>query len=714
MSQSSFNFSKAMRIPITGSAPKSRVAIPNETRMRFPVWLLAILLAIVTAAIYWPTTEHGFVYDDEGYVVNNVHVTGGLTLENIRWALVSGYIANWHPVTWLSHMLDCQLFGLNPFGHHLVNVLLHALNTILVFLFLRSLTGSPWRSFMVAALFGWHPLHVESVAWVAERKDVLSTLFGLLALIFYARYARHPDAVNQKSEPRNGFFNFRPSYDYWISLFFFGAGLMSKPMLVTWPFVMLLLDFWPLARFNSGHVWRLVKEKIPFFALAATASVVTFMAQSHGKAVVSLETIPVGIRMGNALISYCNYLGKLFWPTNMAVLYPFPGCLLFWKVLMAGSLLLGVSALLFKQRQQFPFLLMGWLWFCGTLVPVIGLVQVGTQAMADRYTYVPSLGLFILVVWGVSEWTRHWRYQAIVLSVAGTMALILCLVVTRQQIGYWQDSESLFRHALAVTGNNLNAHYNLGSALDKKGKIDEAIRQYQEDIRLKPDDFEAHNNLGADLVKQGQTDEAVGQYQEAIRLKPDYAEAHNNLGLVLVNKGQIDEAVGQYQEAIRLKPDLAEAHHNLGLMLYKRGAIDEAASQFQLAIRFKPDYAEAYYSLGIILGKEGQVEAAISDYQEAIRLKPNYAEAHYNLGNALFKNAQIDEAASQYQETIRWEPDNAEAHNNLGVICFKQRKTDEAISQFKEATRLKPDYTQAQNNLAKALEKTNGLRPASD
>ena len=695
-----------MRMPAfkSNSVP-TREANYEVSQLRFPVWLMVALLALVTIAIYWPTMGHGFVYDDEQYVIKNPHVTSGLTLGNIRWALGSNYAANWHPVTWISHMVDCQLFGLKPLGHHLTNVLLHTLNTILVFLWLRSLTGSLWRSFTVAALFGWHPMHVESVAWVAERKDVLSTGFGLLALVFYARYARSSEANNQNSKTSILWGDFRLTKDYWFSLLFFVLGLMSKPMLVTWPFVLLLLDFWPLARFNSGDFWPLVKEKIPFFVFATAGCFATFVAQKHGGAVVSVESLPLGVRSGNGLISYASYLEKLAWPNDMAALYPMPQYLLIWKVIFVGVFLLGISALLFVQRQKYPFLLMGWLWYCGTLVPVIGLVQVGSQAMADRYTYIPSLGVFILAVWGVCELICRWRYQVAVLSVMGVIVIILCVMLTRRQIGYWQDGETLFQHTLAVTKDNSIAHFNLGYALDEKGQINDAISQYQEAIRLNPKDAEAHNNLGAELDKKGQTDGAINEYLESIRLELDYAEPHNNLGLILYKKGKIEAAARHFQVAIQLEPDFADPHYNLGNVFFKLDQIDKAVSQYQAAIRLKPDYAEGHYNLGVALGRVGQTAAAIRQYQEATRLKPDYAEAYYNLGNTFFKLAQIDEAINQFQEVIRLEPDNAEAHNNLGIAFYAKKRIDEAISQFREALRLKPEYGQAQINLERALEK---------
>jgi tetratricopeptide (TPR) repeat protein len=569
----------------------TEASVPVMAWSRCSVWLLAVLLMLVTLALYWPALSHDFVdYDDQDYVTSNAHVQSGLTLESIKWAFSSPVVSNWHPLTMLSHMLDCQLYGLKPWGHHLTSVLLHAVNTVLVFLFLRGLTGAKWRSMLVAAVFGFHPLHVESVAWVAERKDVLSTLFWMLTLWTYALHVEKSKGPG----PRSKVF-------YVLALFFFMLGLMSKAMLVTLPFVLLLLDYWPLERFKPGQVWQLVREKIPFFALAAVASVVAYVEQQHSGAMKTVEALPLGERAGNALISYCRYLGKLFWPTDLAIFYPHPGYWPLGEVLLAAALLLGLSVLFYVQRVRHPCLLMGWLWYAGTLVPVIGLVQVGGQSMADRYAYIPSIGLLVMIIWGLYELTQRWRYHELVLSVAGCAAIVLCLGLTRQQLGYWRDSEALFRHALEVTENNYLAHYNLGAALDKKGQIDEAISQYREAIRLKSNYVEAHNNLGTDLGKQGQTDEAFSQFEEAIRLKPDYADAHYNLGVALGMKGQIDEAISQFQEAIRQKPDFAEAHNNLGSALLMKGQIDEAIRQFQEAIRLKPDYADARHNLARVL-----------------------------------------------------------------------------------------------------------------
>jgi Flp pilus assembly protein TadD len=645
-----------MRSPELKSDLAPERALPSMTSpWHLPAWLLAVLLALVTVTLYWPVMHCDFVdLDDDIYVTANSHVQSGLTWTGIKWAFSNTQQADyWAPMMWLSHLLACQLFGLNPWGHHLINVLLHAVNTALVFLLFRRLTGATWRSFFVAALFGWHPLRVESVAWVTEQKDVLSAFFGLLSLIFYVRFVQQKEA---RSKPQGAFVSLILSPYCW-SLFFFALGLMSKAMLVTWPFVMLLLDYWPLQRVSSfkfsvsnpatkpssilNHQFStLVFEKLPFFALAAAASVVTFMAQKHGGAVTPIENLPFDARCGNALISYCRYLGKLFWPTDLAVLYSHPGYWPVGQVLLAGGLILGITVLFIVVWRRYPFLLMGWLWFVGTLVPVIGLVQAGEVAMADRFSYIPSLGLLVLVIWGVSELTRRRWHQAIFLAVAGCATIILCLGLTRQQIGCWKDRQTLFRHALTVTKNNYLAHCSLGTILLNKGQTDEAISQFRETIQLIPDNFKAHNNLGNAFLRKNQVDEAINQFQDVIRLKPGYAEAHNNLGAALGRKGQIDKAISQFQEAIRLAPGNSEAHYNLGTALGQKGQIDEAISQFQEAIRLNPGFANAHNNLGIALSRKGQTDEAIRQFQEAIRWEPGFAEARNNLAHVLeSKNA---------------------------------------------------------------------------
>jgi protein O-mannosyl-transferase len=599
-----------------------------------------VLLALATIALYWPAMQHEFVnYDDDHYVTENSRVQAGLNWENFKWALTNPVAENWHPLTVWSHMLVCNFCGVNPWGHHLANVLLHAANAALVLLLLWQMTGALGRTCLVAALFAVHPLHVESVAWVAERKDVLSGFFGLLTLIFYARYAQ---ARSEKQKPTRFFF----SSSYWLAVLCFALGLMSKPMLVTWPFVLLLLDFWPLGRvlkfpaprsnaqknvFQVIPMWQLVLEKLPFFLLSAMACLITFKVQQHGAAMESVQNLPLGARGENALIAYCRYLEKIFWPVNLSVFYPHPGYWPMAPVVVAGTVLAGLFGMFLALRKNYPFMLMGWLFFAGTLVPVIGLVQVGQQSIADRYTYLPALGIFLLMAWAADELTQRWRNGKIFLTTASAVALIGCAILTRQQLDYWRESESLFRHAIAVTAKNHIAHFNLGVALDAKEQTADAIHEYQESVRIKPDYARAYINLGADLAKFNQLDEAVKQYREAIRLTPASVSAHNDLGVALFNQGHNDEAIQEYQQVIRLDTNNAFARNNFGAALYIKGQHGEAIHQLQEAVRIEPNYGQARFNLANVFAQEGQTNNAVREFQELLRRQPDYPEASARL-----------------------------------------------------------------------------------
>jgi protein O-mannosyl-transferase len=516
---------------------------------------LCILLFVLVVWTFLPSIHNGFTsYDDPEYVTSNSQVQSGLTWDGAVWAFGSTAAFNWHPLTWLSHMLDCQLFGLRPWGHHLTSVLLHAVNTLLLFLVLKRMTGALWRSLFVAAVFGLHPLRVESVAWIAERKDVLSTLFWMLTLWAYARFAEQSKVQRPKSK-----------VFYGLALTFFVLGLLSKPMLVTLPFVLLLLDYWPLERWKDKSVRGLVMEKIPFFLAAGAESAITFLVQRH--AGVMQTHLPFVGRLENAVVSYGRYIGKLFWPVDLCAPYPRPDHWPLATVLLTAALLIGISIFVIARWRRQSYLPVGWLWFVGTLVPVIGLVQVGDQAMADRYTYVPLIGVVLLFVWGMHELTRSWRLQAIALSAGAAAAILLCIALTRGQIGYWKDDETLFGHALTVTENNYLAHTSLGVALNRKGMLDDAINHLEEAVRLNPALADSHYNLGNVLVKKGRLDEAIIQFQETLKLDPSSVDAHNNLGVMLTKKGRLDDAIIQFQEVLRLNPDYPNARANLAIAL---------------------------------------------------------------------------------------------------------------------------------------------------
>jgi len=572
----------------------------HPLRGKQPVIACLLLFGLVIWT-FLPALHNGFVnYDDDVYVTGNAHVQGGLTPDGIAWAFSSTEASNWHPLTWLSHMADCTFYSLNPEGHHFTSVLLHAINTVLVFVWLRRMTGAGWRSLFVAAIFGLHPLRVESVAWVAERKDVLSTLFGLLALMAYTRHAGQFKIQNSK---------FKISYA--LALVFFAFSLMSKPMLVTLPFVLLLLDWWPLQRMQNvkckiQNFRMLLLEKIPFFALAAVSCTVTYIAQKNGGAMVLMAGQPFPARVENALVTYGRYLGKLFWPENLAVVYPVADHWPSLVVLLATALLLAVSLASISLHRSHPYLLTGWFWFLGTLVPVLGLVAVGEQAMADRYTYFPLIGVLLMIAWGAEELTRRWRHQTIVLTAASLVIVGTCMLLTRQNIAYWKNSETLFRHVIAVTDDNYSAHCSLGNALTSAGRPDEALVEFQTAVALKPDSAENHCNIGVALANLNRLDEALAEFQTAVKLNPANGLAHHNLGMALEQKNQLEPATREYEEAIRLLPNYAPAHNSLGVALAKQNRLEEATAQFQTAVKLDPSLAAAENNLKMALQLKGQ------------------------------------------------------------------------------------------------------------
>lgn len=579
--------------------------------------IVLLLLLLVTFAAYLPALRADFVnFDDEPYVTANPHVQSGLTWKEIPWAFNVGYLGNWHPLTWMSHMLDCQLFGLRPAGPHAVNLLLHLANTLLLLVLLRRVTGSLWRSAFVAALFAVHPMHVESVAWVAERKDVLSTLFWLLTMWAYVRYTE----VRSRSR-------------YAVVLVSFALGLMSKPTLVTLPLILLLFDYWPLGRWADAPRdarWRLVREKLPLFAMSAAASVVTFLAQQRGGGVRTMTELSLSSRLGNAPMAYANYIGKMLWPAKLAVFYPHPVSIPAWQVLAAVVLLVAVTVLVVRSAHSRPYLLMGWLWYLAVLVPMIGLVQVGRQAMADRYTYVSFIGLFVMIAWGVSDGLRAWvqrrggagRPGTSLLAAVSLVVIVVLAGCTWRQAGLWRDSVTLWKHALSVTGGSSLAYYNLGTAYAKNGNYAEAIEASKQAIRLNPDYADAYNNLGAAYGRLGKYAEAVEALKQAIRVNPNSADAHFNLGADYHRLGRFAEAADAYRQAIRLNPNDADAHYALGNACGELGRAAEAVASFKQAIRLRPDFAMAHLNLGITYAAMGDQNSALGEYRTLQRLDP--------------------------------------------------------------------------------------------
>jgi len=551
----------------------------------------------------------GFVnYDDPSYVAQNPHVRDGLTANGIAWAFTHSFAGNWFPLTWISHMLDCQFFGLDASLHHLTNLCFHVLAAILLYTVLRRITGARWPSAMVAALFALHPLHVESVAWIAERKDVLSACFWMVTLAAYARYVARPEKAR-----------------YALTLAAFSLGLMAKPMLVTLPLVLCLLDYWPFAR--GVHI----REKVPFLALSAVVSVVTYLVHRDVAAVVSLHALPLSLRIENALVSYALYIAKMFWPSGLAVFYPYPSGGLAAPATAAGAALAAITAAAIRSARRRPYFIVGWLWYLLTLAPVIGLIQAGQQARADRYTYIPMIGLTIALIWGAADILQS---RPRVAAALGTAVCALCVALTWHQTGYWQDGVSLFQHAVDVTTDNYIAQFNLASALAARGDNSEAARHLADAVRIRPNSEPAHAELGQVLARLGQTDEALAELRTAAQEKPDDANVHYRIGLLLGGAGRPDEASVELSTAVRLDPDNAEAHRNLGISLALMGRAPEAAEQFSAAVRLHPDDANARFNWGMALATLGHAREAIAQLSEAVRLDPGNAQARAALEEA--------------------------------------------------------------------------------
>jgi tetratricopeptide (TPR) repeat protein len=601
--------------------------------------LICLSLALVTLAVYWPVFRCDFNNgDDPSYVTQNPHVQSGLTLANLRWALFARHSNNWHPLTWISHMADCELYGLNPAGHHATNLMFHVANAVLIFLLLRRATGAQWRSAFVAALFALHPLHVESVAWVSERKDVLSTFFWALTIWAYVRYSERPGLAR-----------------YLLVSVLFVLGLMSKPMLVTLPCLLLLLDFWPLRRAMTipeiveQHVdasgearrtravsWKwLVLEKVPLLVLALVASAITLWAQS---ATVGAVKAPLWFRLLNALCALVQYMEKMVWPSGLAVLYPYPQNMLLTPLLIAGIVVGGMSYLAVRQASKRPYLFTGWFWFVGTLTPVIGLVQVGIQSMADRYTYVPLIGLFIVIAWGGCELSERWRLWPGLPGFAAALAVAACVPVTVTQLAYWRNSVVLCEHTLQCTANNYMIEYALGMALSDRGQMDAACQHLEEAIRMAPAYAPPHCQLAQILSTQGKAEAAVASFREAIRCDPSLSMARQGLVSELIQQNKLGDAAEELNAWLWLTPDNWEAADTLGGVLTRMGRPSEALSHFNEAARINPTNALVRCHLAMTLNQLGRTREEISQYREALKIEPQTVEALNNLAWILAAN----------------------------------------------------------------------------
>lgn len=565
---------------------------------------VCVALAAMCFIVFGQTLSHDFVnYDDNDYVYENTIVQQGVTLKGLYWAVSHRYADNWHPLTWISHMLDCQLYGLNPAGHHLTNVALHSVAAMLLFLVLREMTGAFWRSAAVAAIFAVHPLRAESVAWVAERKDVLSGVFFFLTIAAYVGFVRRA-----WSWPRYG-----------LVMFLFALGLMAKPMLVTIPCVLLLLDFWPLRRGQSFG--KLLTEKIPLIVLSAISCVVTIWAQE--RAVQSLQRFSMPLRLANAVESCAVYVKQTLWPANLAVFYPFPQHIVIWELAASVGLVLGISATVWFFRRKQPWFLVGWLWYLAMLTPVLGIMQVGGQSHADRYTYLPGIGLLLAGTWAVAEWSVGWKNRTAIIGGAAGILLTALTVCDCVQTTYWRDTETMWNHALAVTSDNIIARYNLGTFYMRHERYEEAADQYQQELKMIPDDPKANYNLGLSLFKLGRVDEAIAAYQTAVRDRPDFAEAHYNLAIALQQKGKLDDAISQFATAARLKPLDSAPQVNLANVLLQKGDVKGGIAHLRLATQINPASTEAENDLGNALLRENDLAGAVPCFERANKLNPS-------------------------------------------------------------------------------------------
>jgi protein O-mannosyl-transferase len=629
----------------------------SKKSIRLSVFFISLILILLTTAIYWQVQGFDFVnYDDTEYVSENPHIQKGVSSDSILWALTTCYFSNWHPLTWMSYMLDFQLFGLWAGGFHFVNLLFHLVNALLLFFLFRKMTGQIWQSGFLAIVFALHPLHVESVAWVSERKDVLSAFFWILTIHAYLRYVG------------------RPVWNTYVYVvIFFVMGLMSKPMVVTLPFVLLLLDFWPLRRFGLDaqenklnlKISGLIREKIPLFLLTLVSAGITFYAQKHGGAVRSFDHLPLDKRLANITISYIDYITKFIYPNKLAIFYPYPDMIPWWKIISAIMTLALLTGLAIRFMHRSRYVIVGWLWFLGTLVPVIGLIQVGSQSMADRYMYLPMIGLSIIVAWGFPDLLAPIRRKRAVIGAMAVIIIPIASAITWRQIGYWQNSITLFSHA----------------------------------VKTMPDNILAHAKLGETLSKQGKFMQAIAHYKFVLKKKPTHHDALINMGLTLLNMKNPSEAIGFFNQVLEIKQDDSQALRLTGYAMAAQGNYEKAIPYYEIALSIEPSNSELYFLMGIAYNALANQTLAVKCYQKAIELKPDDTPASINLGNIYYRNGQMDLAGNIYRYALQHEPTNPDLLSKLGVVALGMGQIDRALKFFNQALSIRPDHPESQKGL---------------
>jgi protein O-mannosyl-transferase len=706
---------------MTGESESQRAEPHVQPRLLWSSLTVCFLLALAVWIVFGQTIHYGFInYDDDIYVYENPTVTRGLDIFEIPGIFTHDTGPDeWDPLTEISFMLDWQFYGPDAGGYHFTNIILHAATAILLFLALREMTGTLWRSAFVAALFAIHPLRVESVAWVVERKDVLSGFFFMLALLTWTRYAqRRPGTAGGETKLSSVISYFGPgnwTANYYLTLVFFTLALLSKAVVVTFPFVLLLLDYWPLKRAAQGrtlYIWLgLVLEKVPLFLLSAAGCVATVLSRLD--VVAMAQGLTTSWRIENAIMAYVDYIGRMIYPAGLALLYAHPQKVLpLGRIVFSVAILLGITAYAIASRRKHPCLVTGWFWYLGTFVPMIDIMQTGDQTRGDRYTYLPQIGLYIMVAWGIVEFCRACRLRRIVPAMAAALILIALLSASYVQTKYWKDSVTLWTRTLACTPGSYIAHCNLGIALADEGKSDEAIQHFHKALQINPDDAKSINNLGKVFMTQGKLDEAMGYFNHALQIKPDDVKTLNNLGVALADEGKLDDATRELDQVLKLDPNFADACYNLGNVLILRGFLDEAIESYRRAIEINPDLPDVQCNLGVALARQGNMDQAIAHYGQAIQLKPQYPDALNDLAGALTAQGKFDEAAKYYEQVIQIKPNDPIALNNLGVALARLGKPDEAVQRFNQALRFNPNDPSTYNNLGITLAKEGKLDEA--